>query len=151
MILRPSFIHILKLEENKFFIVKSKQNVIKTINHLKKISDWIQKYPYRSIMKEDLDPNEINVDIWTLKYIEKFGIDNVRGGSYYQLNLSDKQKGLINNSLFRNIKKCIQCNKENFIPLNYYYLYGFKINDCDDEYTEYDLFFKIQCIQCHRY
>lgn len=151
MLLRPSFIHILKLEENKFFIVQSKQNVIKTINNFKKISDWIQKYPYRSIMKEDLDPNQYSVNIWTLKYIEKFGLDNVRGGSFYQLNLSDKQKDLINYNLNLYIKICIQCNKKNFIPLNFYYLYGFKINDCDDEYTEYDLFFKIQCIKCNRY
>lgn len=42
------------------------------------------------------DCDSFDEDKYTLKYMEKEGIDNVRGGSFSQIELSDEQIKLIN-------------------------------------------------------
>ena len=143
-----TYVHIIKLDQNKFFIFESSHDkVYKYINKLTKSSDWIQKYPFNSIMKDNII--EYNVNLWTLRYMYQFGIENVRGGIYNQLNLSNDTLIEIKNIINTFITLC-ECGKTNF-KIGYYYMYYNIIRDYDNDGTEYDLFFKMQCNICNRF
>jgi hypothetical protein len=96
--IKTVLIYVLLLEQNKYFIGY-------TENQDAKISDiflhnyllWTKKY--RPIKCVELIPNcdELDIDKITKKYMLKYGIQNVRGGSYLKLELKDWQiKGLQN-------------------------------------------------------
>jgi len=57
------------------------------------------------------DCDSYDEDKYTLKYMEKEGIDNVRGGSFSQIKLSDEQIKLINQMIKGASDKCFNCGK----------------------------------------
>lgn len=143
------YIHILKLDKNKFFIFESYyDNDYTLLNKLIKESDWIKEYPFNSIIKSNL--TEYDVNLWTLKYMYQFGIENVRGGIYSHLNLSNDTINEIKEIINTYITIC-QCGKKNFKIGYYYNMYGYLIRDSDNDGSEYELFFKFQCNICNRY
>lgn len=140
------YIHILKLEQNKFFIAESQyEDVYDTINSIN--SDWIKKYPFNYVMKENV--NEYNAILWTLKYMVQFGIENVRGSSFNQLNLSNNDIINIKCLIDNNSILCKGCGKISF-KVKHYYMYEYIIKD-SDYVKEYDIFFKMHCHICNRY
>ena len=56
----------------------------------------------------------IDIDITVKKYMFKYGIDNVRGGSYLDLELSNEQKNILQSELWTLNNKCYKCG-ESFI------------------------------------
>jgi predicted GIY-YIG superfamily endonuclease len=85
-------IYILKLIDNKFYIGY-------TDNIKKRVQDHIdgngctftKTYKPTSLVKvyENVDP--LKVDKYIIKYMKKYGIDNVRGGSYKNVELKTSQ------------------------------------------------------------
>ena len=83
------FIYVLKLEQNKYYIGKTDNPNIRLENHFSSNgSEWTKLYKPLNII--DIIPNCDNYDEdkYTKIYMDKFGIDNVRGGIYVQIELS---------------------------------------------------------------
>jgi len=86
------FIYILLLELNKYYIGKTNNPDIRLDSHFNSNgSEWTKIY--KPIKVYEIIPNcdSYDEDKYTLKYLEKEGIDNVRGGSFSQIKLSDEQ------------------------------------------------------------
>jgi cellular nucleic acid-binding protein len=82
------FIYVLKLENNKYYIGKTTNPKFRLEQHLNSVgSKWTQKY--KPIQIIELIPNcdDYDEDKYTKIYMDKFGINNVRGGSYVQIKL----------------------------------------------------------------
>lgn len=92
-------VYILKLEYGKYFIGHTQS--IDTLQEQlqKKNIKWINKYPYIKILKVINNCDKFDVDKHTKKYMEIYGIENVRGGSYYQFVLSNEIITQINNEI----------------------------------------------------
>ena len=84
-------------------------------------SFWTRKYPMKSVVEVLKNADKFDEDKYVLKYMDKYGVDNVRGGSYSQM--------VLNNDL----QKCIQ---RHFITANNLcYICGGKghlIRECPD-------------------
>ena len=82
-------VYVLKLENNKYFIghTMDTKNIIKQIENYN--IDWIIKHPFIKILKIYNNCDKFDVNKYTKKYMELYGIDNVRGGSYYHVELPD--------------------------------------------------------------
>lgn len=77
----PYYIQILELEQDKYY-VKLRDDTDFTDN-----SEWITLYKPLSIIETVYNCKELDVDKYTRIYMEKYGIENVRGGSFSSVEL----------------------------------------------------------------
>ena len=85
-------VYILKLEENKYFIgyTRTVRNLNEQIEKMGNEIEWMIKYPFIKILKIYNNCDKFDVDKYTKKYMEVYGIENVRGGIYYNVELGEK-------------------------------------------------------------
>jgi hypothetical protein len=113
------YIFLAKLENDKYF-VGTTINIEQKIENITEI-DWTKKYkPIEFIL---FIPNSNDIDKYVIYYMQKYGINNVRGGT-----LSDI---LLNSENIENLKKqkystdkCYICGNKNHI-----------VNDCKSKET----------------
>ena len=106
------FIYILLLELNKYYIGKTNNPDIRLDSHFNSNgSEWTKIYKPIKVYELISDCDSYDEDKYTLKYMEKEGIDNVRGGSFSQIKLSDEQIKLINQMIKGASDKCFNCGE----------------------------------------
>ena len=110
-------IYILELEDNKYYIGKTTQSDIRLETHFNSNgSVWTKKYKPIKIIELIQHCDNYDEDKYTIKYIEKYGIDNVRGGSFCEFNLSKENITTINNMINSANNICYICgSKDHFI------------------------------------
>ena len=115
------YIYVLKLKNNKYYIGKTKNPNFRLNNHFNaEGSIWTKKYEPISIY--ELRPNCTDKDesIITQEYMKKYGIDNVRGGPWCSLDISEHKK-TIEHMIKSEDDLCYNCGKtghfENQCPL----------------------------------
>ena len=95
-------IYILKLENNKYYIGKTYQSENKLKQYFNSpCSVWRKQYKPVKVLEFIDNCNKCDEDKYTLEYMEKYGINKVRGGSYRETKLNEKQ--------IETIKKMISC------------------------------------------
>ena len=106
------FIYVLKLKSNKYYIGKTNNPDIRLDSHFNSNgSKWTKLYKPIEVSELIPDCDPFDEDKYTLKYMEKEGIDNVRGGSFCQIELSDEQIKLINQMIKGASDKCFNCGE----------------------------------------
>ena len=144
------YIYILQLEGNKYYVGKTKNPNIRITEHFNfNGSQWTKKYRPLKVFEVISNCDEYDEDKYTLKYMKKYGIDNVRGGSFCQMKLSNENMNTIKKMLKSSSNKCFNCNSsEHFIkncPTKENNFYESKVcNNDDDE----DMIEEIQEISC---
>lgn len=106
------FIYVLELRNGKYYVGKTNNPDFRLKNHVNSDgSEWTKLYkPIRLIeLKPDCD--DYDEDKITRQYMDKYGINNVRGGSFVSvkldkstINILEKMSNGINN-------KCFSCGK----------------------------------------
>jgi hypothetical protein len=105
-------IYILKLEDGKYYIGKSANVERRFFDHMAGTgSSWTRKH--RAIEIEKVIPNTspFDEDKYTKEYMAAYGIDNVRGGSYVTIDLSDEQKGFLTREIWGAQDLCARCGQ----------------------------------------
>lgn len=138
-------IYILKCEEDKFYVGKTNDIKLSINEHFNGSgSTWTKIYkPIELIEKHESD-DDYDEDKFTLKMMGLYGINNVRGGAFMDVNLQKSDIKTINKILFRINKKYHLCDKlnishgkcfcENEIKKNYlgpYYYCGSNSNSSE--------------------
>ncbi len=96
------FIYVLLLLTNKYYIGTTYNTTTTFINHVKgNENDWTRLYKPITIIESYSGPTD--VDIVTKKYMQQYGITNVRGGSYSDVNLTENQLYTLKNDFQTNI------------------------------------------------
>ena len=110
------FIYILELENSKYYIGKTKNPQIRIDAHNNyNGSKWTKLYKPIKVVEIISDCDLYDEDKFTLKYMEKKGIDNVRGGSFSQIKLSEEQIKFIKQMIKGATDKCFNCGGDHFI------------------------------------
>jgi predicted GIY-YIG superfamily endonuclease len=105
-------IYILRLISGKYYIGKSDDPMKRYQDHLNGVgSAWTATYKPVSVEKIIEKSSPFDEDRYTKEYMAKHGIDNVRGGSYIQITLSDSQRQNLQKELRMATNACITCGK----------------------------------------
>jgi hypothetical protein len=111
------FIYILKLENNKYYVGKTLTPFKRITQHFKEIgSEWTKLHKPLEI--EEIIPNcdDYDEDKYTRIYMDKYGINNVRGGSFVQVKLSEEDIKILNKMKNGTNDNCFKCgNSDHFV------------------------------------
>jgi predicted GIY-YIG superfamily endonuclease len=104
------YIYILECANDKYYIGKTNNPLSRLEQHINKEgSVWTINYKPIKIIETIETSEPLDEDKITKKYMMKYGIDNVRGGSYTKLKLDDWMIKSLEHE-FQDI--CYDCNKK---------------------------------------
>ena len=104
------FIYILQLENNKYYVGKTNNPSFRLADHFTANgSVWTKKYKPISVLELIPNCDNYDEDKYTIKYMEKYGINNVRGGSFCEIKLNDSNIITLNQIITSITDKCYIC------------------------------------------
>ena len=108
----PKQLYILELEDNKYYVGTTDKDVQEEF--IEQVSgsgaDWTREYPPKKIIESYELKDDSEIDKKTLFYMASFGISNVRGGSFCDIDIDAKEETFIRKMIATNYSKCFKCN-----------------------------------------
>jgi hypothetical protein len=104
------YIYVLKLEQEKYYIGKTNNPQFRLDNHFTSNgSEWTKIY--KPVMLLELRPNcdDYDEDKITRQYMDKYGIENVRGGSFVSIKLNKSTIDHLQQMSNGTNNKCFTC------------------------------------------
>jgi len=106
------FIYILQLENKKYYIGKTLNPDFRLEQHFNSSgSQWTKKYKPYKVIKIIPNCDNFDEDKYTLKFMEKYGINNVRGGTFCELKLNKDNIKTIKKMINGSTDKCYICGE----------------------------------------
>jgi hypothetical protein len=113
------FIYILQLEREKYYIGKTNQPSIRLDAHFSSNgSGWTKKYKPLAVLEIIPNCDDYDEDKYTIKCMEKYGINNVRGGSFCEIKLNENNIITLNQMIKGVTNKCYSCGKDGHFANN---------------------------------
>jgi predicted GIY-YIG superfamily endonuclease len=105
-------VYVLRLSSGKFYVGKTDDVDRRWQQHLSGSgAAWTRKYKPVAIDKIIKNASPFDEDKVTKEYMNKHGIDNVRGGTYVTEVLDDFQKQALNEEMWQANGLCTQCGR----------------------------------------
>ena len=107
------YIYVLKLEKDKYYIGKTNNPSIRIDAHFHENgSAWTKLYNPIKILELIPNCDDYDEDKYTKIYMDKYGIDNVRGGSFVSVKLDKSMIDCLVKMNNGTNNKCFTCGKE---------------------------------------
>ena len=105
-------IYVLKLKNNKYYVGKTTNPTYRLTDHFSEGgSAWTKQYKPITVHELRPDCSDSDEQIVTQEYMKKYGIENVRGGPWCQVSLSDETIQSIQHIIQANDDKCYKCGQ----------------------------------------
>jgi len=106
-------IYILKLKEKKYYIGKTKNIEKRLVDHFAgNGSGWTKKYKPISLITTVLSTSYFDEDKYVKEYMSKYGIENVRGGTYSNIELDDNCISVLEKEIRHSKNLCTRCGRD---------------------------------------
>lgn len=121
------YIYVLKLQEGKYYIGKTSNPQFRLESHFSNSgSEWTKIYKPIKILEIIANCDDYDEDKYTKIYMDKYGIDNVRGGSYTSVKLDTETKNQLVKISNSTNNRCFTCGKK-----------GHYVKNCRNESNDY--------------
>lgn len=121
IIFKMVYIYVLKLKDNKYYVGKTINPEFRIKNHFHKNgSAWTKKYKPLKIEALIPDCDDYDEDKYTKIYMDKYGIENVRGGSFVSIKLDETTVNYLTHMSNGTNDKCFRCGRSGHFAANCY-------------------------------
>jgi hypothetical protein len=104
------FIYVLQLEQEKYYIGKTENPNFRIEQHFQSGGAvWTKKYNPISVIEIIPDCDDYDEDKYTRRYMDNYGIDNVRGGSFCEIVLDETTIKILEKMSKTTQNKCYTC------------------------------------------
>ena len=105
-------IYKLRLRAGKYYIGKTKNVDKRWAEHIAGCgSGWTKKYPPVSLVKSVVSTSQFDEDRYVKEYMEKYGIENVRGGTYSNVVLDANCIAVLEKEIRHSNNLCVRCGR----------------------------------------
>ena len=135
-------IYILKLQSGNYYVGKTDNPMKRYQEHVNGSgSAWTRKYKPLSIEKIIEKASPFDEDRYVKEYMNKYGIEKVRGGAYVLEELSEEQEDTLRNEIRASTDKCLKCGKPGHFANNCKKRSSFTANcQCGKEFLDFEEF-----------
>ena len=106
-------IYVLQLEKGKYYVGKTKDPYFRIKSHFNSNgSKWTQLYKPLKILELKRNCDDYDEDKVTRQYMDKYGIDNVRGGSFVSVKLDKSVIHTLQQMEIGTNDKCFKCGEK---------------------------------------
>jgi predicted GIY-YIG superfamily endonuclease len=106
-------IYILKLRAGKYYIGKTKNIEKRYEEHLTGSgSGWTKKHKPVSLIKTIKSTSQFDEDKYVKEYMAKYGIENVRGGTYSNIVLDANSIAVLEKEIRHSNNVCMRCGRD---------------------------------------
>ena len=106
------YIYVLKCEQNKYYVGKTNNPNVRLESHgTTEGSAWTKKYKPIKVMELIKNCDDYDEDKYTKIYMDRYGIDNVRGGSFVSMKLDDNTINHLTKMSNGTNDRCFKCGK----------------------------------------
>ena len=107
------YIYILQLENGKYYIGKTTNPEFRLKSHFNSNgSEWTKIYKPLKVLEIISNCTDYDEDKYTRIYMDKYGIENVRGGSFVSVKLEKSTQDILKQMSNGTNNKCFTCGKE---------------------------------------
>jgi len=109
------YIYVLECEKNKYYIGKSENPLVRINEHFTSnihASTWTDLYKPKKVIEIIENADIFDEDKYVKIYMARYGINNVRGGSYTQPNLDPDIIDLIKREFTSTFNLCFKCKQK---------------------------------------
>ena len=143
-----SQIYILKLQHGKYYVGKSADAVKRYQEHIAGAgSSWTRLHTPVSLIETRPERTPMDEDAVTKEYMGKYGIDNVRGGSYVTTELTSGQHSHIKKEIWASKGLCTRCGRSGHFVKD---CYAHVKEESEEEESEEESEEEEGCFRCGR-
>lgn len=135
-------IYILSLEHGKYYVGKTDNVDTRLKQHYDGGgSSWTTKYKPINVIEVIENCDEYDENKYVFKYMHKYGIDNVRGGSFVTIEFEDFEIYMLEKILNGSSDKCFRCGRNGHFINNCFakrHVDGYELSVSEDEEEVYE-------------
>jgi hypothetical protein len=140
-------IYVLRLEGGRYYVGKTGDIMKRFQQHVKGYgSAWTKKYKPLEIARKIEGASPYDEDRYVKEYMGIYGIQNVRGGSYVQMELTEAQTDALKMEIRGANDKCTNCGRAGHFIKDCYAKTEVKLNELDESSDEEEW----ECEYCDR-
>lgn len=102
-------IYTLELNEGKYYVGRTNNLDRRILEHSTKTNKWVTTYGIVRVLNSKIMMGMFDEDTTTKELMVKYGIDNVRGGTYTTFTLSSNHRKLLEKELLHANDGCFVC------------------------------------------
>jgi len=132
-------LYVLQLEKGKYYVGKTQFVAQRYKQHLEGYgAAWTKKYkPIKLMEVRDMNTEHDETNL-TKDLMKKYGIENVRGGSYTEVNFKNPVKDLLEREIRGNTDACYKCGETGHFARNCHVEFVWQCDYCNREFKSED-------------
>jgi len=140
------YIYVLELQQNKYYVGKTSNPLFRIDSHINsKGSCWTKKYKPVNLEILIANCDDYDEDKYTKIYMDKYGIENVRGGSYVSIELDKTTIDHLKKMSINANNLCFKCGKPGHFANKCYA----NISKTNKKYDDDKIYCYYCDIECH--